>query len=688
MSSSFVTVTTGLQAQALLALVAVLAAVTLPAPARRPVGALLGVLLGAAGVLTGAAAWAGRTGSVELGTVLPGIRPGFAPDRLGGAFLVLVSAVTVLAALWSGGGHATPARSTQAAFPVFALGLMAVTQAADVVAFLLAWELMAVASTVLVLTDHARRPGVLGAGLWYAGMTQLSFLLVLAGFGVLADAAGGIGFDALGTVDPLGTPAAVGVGLLVVGFVAKAGAVPLHVWLPKAHPEAPSQVSALMSAAMVKAGIYGVLLVLVRLLPGGPRWWGVLVLAFGVASALFGILQASVAADLKRLLAYSTTENVGLILCAIGAAQVTLAAGDTGTGQVLLVAALLLTVAHAAAKSTLFLTAGSILHATGLRDLDRLGGLWRPMPWTCAAFGIAAVGAAGLPVSAGFVAEWTLLQALVHGGRPEDPTLGVMAAVVITVVALTAGLALMTFTKAFGIAFLGRARSPEADGAHEVSRAERVAALLGAAAVLGLGLLPGPLAAAAAAAIGATGVSAAGTSLTTGIRLDGLVASSLSAAARPATGAPAAVAPVLDPVALAVLAVAAGIGLLVAAIALRRRVPRRHVELAWGCGGERVGPRMQYTATSYAEPLVRVFDGVLGVARSVDAEQAGAPYLEHEVRFRQRLRDVVEERGYRPLLAGAERAADAARRLQNGSVRRYLAWSFGAFLLVLTAASR
>lgn len=644
---------------------------------------LVSMALGVAGTATGLGAWAGGTGELVVATVLP-IRVAYSPDRLGGTFLALIGAVTAVSALWASGSArgAAASRTAWVAYPLFAAGLMAVAAAADVVAFLVAWEVMALASAVLVLADHARRPQVLGAGIWYAAMTHLSFLLVLGGFALLATEAGDTAFDALGDVDPGGRTASVAAVLLILGFAAKAGAVPLHVWLPRAHPEAPSHVSALMSAAMVKAGIYGVLLVVVRLLPGGPPWWGAVILVLGAVSAVFGILQAGVAADLKRLLAYSTTENVGLILCAVGAGQIMIEGGDVAAGHVLLVAALLLVLAHAAAKTTLFLAAGSLLHATGLRDLDRLGGLLGPMPWTGAAFGVAALGAAALPVSAGFVAEWTLLQALVQGGRSGDPWLGLICAITVGVVALTAGLALMTFTKAFGIAFLGRPRSPEAENGHEEGPAARAAMTLGGAAVVLLGLVPGPLASALAGSLGLEGVSGAGTTLAGGVRLQALAPTGAGLVATPVDPA------LLDPIALALAGLLAALVITAWALGLRRAAPRRRVDLAWGCGGVRISPRMQYTATSYAEPLVRVFDAALGTTRSVEATGSEAPYLVQEITFRQQLRDVVEERAYAPVLAAVRAAADGARRIPNGSVHRYLLWSFTAFLVVLTLAVR
>jgi hydrogenase-4 component B len=664
----------GLIIQLAVAVLGLIAAVALPA-VRRGLGAgTAAVALGLAGCVTGAAAWAGGSGTVALATVLPAVRPTFAPDRLGAAFLVLASAVGALAALWgaSGAGGAAASRTGWSAFVLFLLGLQGVFCAADIWAFLLAWEVMAVASTVLVLADHAVRPTVVSAGLWYAVMTQLSFLLVLAGFAVLAGAAGGSRFDDLARLDPHSGAAGTGAVLLILGLSTKAGAVPLHVWLPKAHPEAPSHVSALMSAAMVKAGVYGLLLVVVRLLPGGPTWWGLLVLGLGAASAVFGILQASVASDLKRLLACSTTENVGLMLCAIGVAQLLGGRQPSPVADVALVAVVLLAFSHAAAKAGLFFGAGAILHATGQRDLDRLGGLSALMPWTAWSFAVCALGAAALPISGGFVAEWMLLQALIHGSRPSDPAVAIAMPVTVTVVALTAGLALLTFVKAFGIAFLGRPRCAPTAAAHEAGRGERAAAALAAVAVVGLGLLPGPTAVAAAGAVGAHGITSAGMF---GVRLAGLGT-------------------LLDPIALTPIALTVGAGLaavaLLAVVAVpARRSPRRQVELAWGCGGERVSPRMQYTATSYAEPLVRVFDRALAPTRSIEVTPVGrSRYFEHDVRFKQRLADVVEQRGYQPLLVAVTRLGEAARAVQNGSVNRYLGFSFAALLVVLAVVTR
>jgi formate hydrogenlyase subunit 3/multisubunit Na+/H+ antiporter MnhD subunit len=656
----------GLDAQLLLVGLGVLAAIASPARARALLGGLVSALLGCAGVLTGAAVLTGRHGAVALPTALPLDRVTLDPTPLGGFFVLVAGAVGAVAAVFAIGYAHGPAGSRTAwvALPVFLGAMQLVPAAGDVVAFLLMWELMALASTVLVLAEHAARAEVRTAALWYAGTTHLSFGLILTGFALLARAGGGLDWSALGRVDPHAGSVSVAFVLLLAGFATKAGAVPVHVWLPRAHPAAPSHVSAVMSAAMVKMGVYGMLLVTVRLVPHGPSWWGAVVAVLGAVSAVYGILQASVASDLKRLLAYSTTENVGLVMLALGSALVLRAHHATPAGDAALLACLLLVASHAAFKTTLFLGAGSVLHAAGERDLDRMGGLGTRMPVTGLAFGIGALGAAALPVTAGFMAEWTLLQAAIHGGRPHDRTLAVVTPVAVTVVALTAGLALLTFVKAYGIAFLARPRSDGAAEAHEAPVTMQAAMLLGAGAVLVLGLLPGVVVRAAARAAGLSGHPSP-------VQVD---LGDLGARLQP----------------LAVLAALAAAAAAVAAVAVvaARSAPRRHVELAWGCGGVRASRRMQYTATSYAEPLARVFDDALRPERDVVVTHtAESRYLVERVQFRQQLGDVVEERVFRPALALAERLGTAGRRLQNGSIHRYLAYSFAALVAVLVVVA-
>ena len=659
----------GLAAQLLLALVAATLALLVPARLRPVLAGVATAAVGLAGAVTGVLVLAGERGRIDLPTSLPFGDVGLDPSPLGGFFMVVAGAVGALAAVYAIGYAQGPAssRTSWAALPVFLAAMQLVPAAADAVSFLLTWELMALASTVLVLTDHAARTEVRQAALWYAALTQLSFALLVLGFAVLAVDAGGVGFDLMASVDPGSTSASVAFVLLTAGFATKAGIVPMHVWLPRAHPAAPSHVSAVMSAAMVKMGVYGALLASLRLLPAGPAWWGLLLLALGTVSAVYGILQASVTSDLKRLLAYSTTENVGLMFLAIGASLLLRSVGVRGPADTAVAACLLLVASHAAFKSTLFLAAGSVLHATGERDLDRMGGLGSRMPVTAFAFGVGALGAAALPVTAGFMAEWALLQSLIHGARPQDRLVAVAMPVAVAAVALTAGLALLTFVKAYGIAFLARPRSPGAAAAHESGAATmQPAMLVSAAAMLALGLLPGATAEAVARAGGDGGIGPVGWA---GIDLTGVGAQ-------------------LDPVALSVMAALFALPVLVVSAAAARRRPRRRVDLAWGCGGVRVSPRMQYTATSYAEPLARVFDDALRPERDIEVTHTSeSRYLVERVAFRQRLDDVVEARAYRPVLGWVDRVGLAARRLQNGSIHRYLGYSFVALVAVLVLVS-
>jgi len=647
-----------------LALLAIVAALLLSERRRALWCGLIVCAIGVVGMLAGVEALSGVTGRIEVPLALPIGSMVFSPQHLGALFMVVVGAVGAVSAIYAIGYAHGPANSRTAwiALALFLMAMELVPASADVFSFLLSWELMAISSTALVLTEYRQRKQVRSAALWYAVMTQFSFVLLVLGFAILAKESGSTTFTSMSGISAHSASSSLAFVALIVGFATKAGIVPLHIWLPKAHPEAPSHVSALMSAAMVKMGVYGAILVATELLPGGPPWWGVLVLLLGGLSALYGILQASVAVDLKRLLAYSTTENVGLMFLALGAALLMRGYGLAQVADYALVACLLLVIAHAAFKTVLFLGAGAVIRATGEGDLDRLGGLGARMPITSATFAIGALGAAALPVTAGFVGEWVLFQALIHGARPADRLLAVVMPLSVAVVALTAGLALMTFVKAFGIAFLGRPRSRGAEAAHESGIWMKAAMSIGAVAVVGLGLIPGRLGMQAATVSSRSSVGIASMS---GINLAKITA-------------------LLDPVALLFLGVAVLLPVLMKSFAAARRSPRRRVDLAWGCGGMRMTPRMQYTATSYAEPLSRIFDDVLRPERDIVVTHAAeSQYLVERVRFRQQVSDIFEARFYVPVVDRLDRIGIVARRVQNGRIQIYLGYSFAALVIVL-----
>jgi hydrogenase-4 component B len=650
-------------------------AVTAPRRLRvAAVGALTALSAGAGLV----AALAVLTGSATFVATMPDLLPlagvRIELDALGAVFVVAVAVVAIPASLYGIGysRDGLSGRSVQATFPLFVWSLLMVPVAGSVSTLLVLWELMALSSLLLVLADHRRNPAVRNAAHWYAAMTQLGLVAILLALVVLAGRAGGDSFAAI-------REGAAGVGpqakslvfvLALVGFGSKAGVVPLHVWLPRAHPEAPSHVSALMSGAMVKLGVYGIMRVGWDLLGGGPRWWGVTILVVGAVSALFGILHALVATDLKRLLAYSTTENVGLILVGVGAAGLFAASGNRALASVAVAAALLHVVNHAAFKGLLFLGAGSVLHATGTRDLDRLGGLAGRMPVTGATFAIGALAIAALPPLNGFVSEWLLLQALVHSLPSSTALVAVAMPLAVAVVALTGGLAAATFVKAFGTGFLALPRTPEAEAAHESPRTMQIGLGLLAGVCVALGLAPTALGRPLARAVAALGPFADGEPL----RADGV---NLELAGIQAT---------LSPLLLAVGLVAAMIATVVV-VRTVRSAPTRRAAATWGCGRSVQTARMEYTATSFAEPLQRVFDDVLRPDLDVDVDhRVESRYYVEAVRYRQGIRDSVEHRLYEPVLRVARWWGRAARHIQSGSIHRYLAYVMVALIVVLLVA--
>ncbi|MQA62990.1 MAG: hydrogenase 4 subunit B [Actinophytocola sp.] len=638
------------------------AVVALVVPTRpRPVLVGLGTAAsGAAAVTAGVAATGGQSFAVSLPELLPLFGVSLELDALGGLFVAVTGGVAVVAGIFgmSYSRHGIGGRSVQSVFPLFVVVMLLVPVAASVGTFLVCWELMALTSLLLVAAEHRQRPEVASAVRWYAVMTHLGLVSVLFGLLVFAARAGGDSFDALRRADLSPGVAGVVFVLTLLGFASKAGILPLHAWLPRAHPEAPSHVSALMSAAMVNLGVYGIARVGGDLLGGGPAWWWLLVLGLGAVSAVYGILQAAMSADLKRLLGYSTTENMGLVLVGLGAAGLFASSGQRVLAGLALAAALLHVINHASFKSLLFLAAGSVLHGTGTRDLDALGGLRRGMPVTTAAFGVGALAASALPPGTAFVSEWLLLQALVHGVAVPGLATAIVMPVAVAVVALTAGLAVATFVKAFGVGFLAKPRSAGAQQATESPATMLVGMAFAGAACVVLALEPAmvlPALARVGGVVFGSLESAVGGEVT--LRLEG-------------------VAGVLSPLLLALALLAAVVVTVAAVRAPGVRAARREARL-WDCGGGPMSARMEYTATSFAEPLQRVFDDVVQPELDVDVDHhEESAYLVRAVEYRRRVADRVERRLYEPVLAVAWRWGEAGRGLANGSVHRYLGYGF------------
>jgi formate hydrogenlyase subunit 3/multisubunit Na+/H+ antiporter MnhD subunit len=627
--------------------------------------------LGVLGVALGLSAVFGAPRHLRIGWLLPLVGVIFDLGPLGGFFVAATGAVSIAVGIYAVGYAQREhwARFPLVMLPLFVAAMLLVPAAGSVTTFLLAWELMAAASLVLVLSEH-HRAQVRSAGAFYAVMTQLGFAAILLALVVLSAAGGGDPFATIaagsgGISD--GTRTAVFL-LTLMGFGSKAGLLPLHAWLPRAHPEAPSPVSALMSAAMVNMGIYGLIRIDLQILGPGPHWWGLTLMVFGALSAVFGVLQASVATDLKRLLAYSTTENMGLVTLALGAATLLSSYGARQVAAMAMTAALLLILAHAAFKTLAFLGAGSVLAATGLRDLDKLGGLARRMPGTTVMFGIAALGASGLPLGAGFVGEWLLLQSLIHSPHENNTLLALTMPLSVGAVALTTGLGIAAMVKAFGVGFLARPRSAAAQAAREAPTSMMAGMALAAAACSVFAVAPaalGPLLKQVLAALPTVGGNEAGPALGTYLRLPGI---------------PGSMSPGLIAVAL-VVAVLLALGL--GRWGLRHR-PAAAVVPLWACGADSLSSKMQYTATSFAEPLQRVFDNVLKPETDVEVTHfAESQYLVEKVTYRTLLADPVEQRLYTPVVAAVTAWAHWVRRAHPGSVHLYLAYGALGLLIVL-----
>lgn len=652
--------------------VAIIAAFSIRDARRRAlVTGVLTALCGLSGLLAAIGVLAtGRPVRAELPHLLPFAGLSFRLDPLGALFVLAVGGVVIAAAVYGIGytrDHLS-SRSFQALVPAFALTLLLVPAASSMGTFLLVWELMALTSLLLVLADQRRSPDARDAAMWYGVMTHLGFIALLLMFSLLAAHSGNGSFLAIerssSTMDP--ALRSLVFILALVGFGSKAGMVPLHAWLPRAHPEAPSHVSALMSGVMVKLGVYGIVRVGFGLLGGGPSWWWVVLLVLGAASALFGILQAIASTDLKRMLAYSTTENVGLILIGVGAAGLFTTTGHRILAAAALGAVLLHVINHAAFKALLFLAAGSVVHGAGERDLDRLGGLMRRMPVTGAMFALGAVAIAALPPLNGFASEWLLLQSLIRGADSQAVVVAIAVPLAIAVVALTAGLTAATFVKATGTGFLALPRSPEAEAATESPRSMLVGMGFLASVCVFLGVGVGVLGPGIGRAVGAVG----GVSKPAPFRVHGTTLSP-----------PWQV--VGTSVALAV-ALVLGVGVILVLLRFLPSGGRRRRAENWGCGRTQQTARMEYTASSFAEPLVRVFDDVLHPDLDIDVtHRQESQYYVEKIRLRVGIRDAFEEHLYRPVLNGITAWGIWARGLQNGSVHRYLGYAFAALLILL-----
>ena len=625
---------------------------------------------GALDHLTGPSA--GEAPITVLPIGLPWLQAHFRLDTLTAFFMAMINAVAALASLFAigYGTHVPEHRRVTPLFPLFLFGMNMVLLADDAFSFLVSWEFMSLSSWLLVLSDHRSETNREAARI-YLIMAVAGTFCLLAMFGLLSGYGGDYTFATMRHTELSGLPAHLVVVLQLFGAGSKAGLVPLHAWLPLAHPAAPSHVSALMSGVMTKVALYAIIRVLFDLNGGVAWWWGAVMMVVGAVTAVVGVLYAMMQTDLKRLLAYSTVENVGIIVVALGLALAFLDSGDRLSAALALVAGLYHALNHSFFKSLLFLGAGAVLGSTHERNLNSLGGLLKRMPITGTTFLLGAAAISALPPLNGFVSEWLVFQALFRGPELPHWTMKFGIPVVGALLALAAALAAACFVRAYGIVFLGRARSAAAAHAVEVNAPMRWALLALAGICVLLGVLPVAVSTALAFVVNplvdvqmnpAAGLGWPWLSPT------GSVKGSYSAT---------------------VVILVGGLLLLAARFAVRlwggrklRRAP------AWDCGHAEDIANAQYTADSFAQPIRRVFGSTLFAAR--EEVEMPMPGDMEPARHRVIMRDPIWDFLYVPIGVAIGYIADLVNRLQFQTVRRYLLLMFLTlvFLLILVAVRR
>jgi hydrogenase-4 component B len=603
--------------------------------------------------------------SVTLPLGLPWLGAHFRIDALSAFFLFVVdlgAAAASLFALGYGRHEKAPLRVLPF-YPAFLAGMNLVVLADDAFSFLLAWEFMSLSSWALVMAHHRERDNA-QAGYVYLVMASFGTLALLLTFGLLAGPEGGYAFADMRAAHPSPGLAALVLILVLIGAGSKAGLVPLHVWLPLAHPAAPSHVSALMSGVMTKVAVYGFVRIVLDLLGEPAWWWSTVVLALGGITAVMGVLYALMQHDLKRLLAYHTVENIGIIFIGLGLALAFKADGMAWAAALALTAGLLHVFNHSVFKSLLFFGSGAVLTATGERDMEHLGGLIHRMPQTAFVFLIGCAAISALPPLNGFVSEWLTFQAILLS--PQLPSWGLkfLVPAVGALLALSAALAAACFVKAFGVTFLGRARTPAAEGAHETDRFSLAAMFFFAALCLVAGILPGVF----IDALAPVTQSLVGARMPVQRGVEWLSIVPIAESRSAYNG-------------LLVFLFMLISGMLAAWAIHRLASDKLRRAPPWDCGYPDPNPATQYTASSFAQPIRRVFGTV--VFRAREHVEMPPPGDARPARLTVELRDVIWDAIYAPIAGAVGFAADRLNHLQFLTIRQFLSLVFSALVLLL-----
>ncbi len=586
-------------------------------------------------------------------------------DALSGFFVILISLVTIAVSLYSVGftrGIRYPGYMGFF-YNLLVLSMYGVVLSADVFTFLVSWETMAVSSYFLVVFE--RNDETSRAGLFTVVMTHIGTAFIIALFFVLYRHTGSMDFASMrqaATGMPAGVKSLVFI-FAVIGFGTKAGIIPLHTWIPRAYPVAPSNITPLMSGVMIKTAVYGFLRIAFDVLGAGPEWWGISIIIIGAVSAVLGILYAIMENDLKVFLAYSSVENVGIILLGIGASMMFRSSGLTVLSGFALAAALYHALNHALFKGLLFLGAGSVVSSTRTRNMEKLGGLLKVMPWTGFLFLVGALSIAALPPLNGFVSEWLTYQALLLGFGSPSVVAKIVSPLGGAALALTGAIVAAGFVKTFGTTFLGMARSE-----HAVAARERSAwMVLGMAFLALLCVISGIIPNVPVSVIGPVVFTLTGSPVD--LHRQGIVMTPAAAAS-------------LSPVAIASSMIAV---LIVLVVFVRLAGGRRKTIFAdsWDCGIRGLTPRMQYTATAFTKPLRIIYKRIYLPNRDLKVSYLVKPFFVKSIRYGGEITPFFERYVYEPATRFIHRIAVQVKLLQSGSLQLYLGYILITLILLL-----
>jgi len=638
-----------------------------------------GNMLGCMGSLGGILAavrvlfW-GEKFSVSFDSSFPLIRLSFHLDNLSAFFMLVISLIALLASIYALGyaKHFFGKYNLGTLgflYNLFIAGMLLVVTAGNAIFFLIVWEIMSLASYFLVVFDRQDKNNV-KAGTLYFVMTHIGTAFIILAFLLLYKLTGSLDFSVM--KNNLGqTPVIfknIVFVLALVGFGTKAGIIPLHIWLPSAHPAAPTQVSALMSGVMIKTGIYMMIRIFMDVFPGAPLWWGLVILSIGAVSSLLGVLYALSEHDIKRLLAYHSIENIGIILLGLGSAMVFLSLDMQALAVLGLAAALFHTLNHAVFKSLLFMGAGSVIAKTHTRNIEEYGGLIHLMPQTAFFFLIGSMAISALPPFNGFFSEWLIFQALFSGINSA----GLLASWVFILsagaLAFTGGLAAACFVKAFGTTFLARPRSEEAKQAKEVDLSLRIGMGTLAGLTLVLGVLAGPICKVLVRVAGSLGnLQNAQAAANFGI-FSSHLKNNFAALSMPG-------------ILFFLLLALAVTFVLVYGTTRKQKVKIGRV---WDCGTD-LSPRMEITATGFSRAIITIFGGILQPTKqtAVEYRDADMRYFKKTNVVSLKTKDVYGSYLYGPGQKLVERFSRYTKKIQSGNINAYILYIFMTLIALI-----